>query len=148
MIHGQEEEKQNSSANQKPVGERPFFPCTKGEDVKEIMEMWDANGFGYSNLYAKQQLLAWLDDSKFLHPGQVIVKAMKIACANNKRKLNYVVAILQNWQNESLLTMEEIESYQEKLKSLQKTRQKTETVCSGRAIPNRTEVDLTAGEDW
>ncbi|WP_240009767.1 DnaD domain protein [Neobacillus kokaensis] len=39
----------------------------------------------------KQQLLSWLDDSSFLHPKEVILKAMSIACANNKRSLSYVV---------------------------------------------------------
>jgi DnaD/phage-associated family protein len=141
-----EKQQQDFSPFQKngPVGKQPFVQNTKAENVKEIIEMWDSNGFGYSNLYAKQQLLAWLDDSKFLQPGQVILKAMKIACANNKRKLNYVVAILQNWQNESLLTIEEIEWSQEK----ERQTQITQATSPGRAIPYRTEVDLTAGEDW
>ncbi|WP_066389155.1 DnaD domain protein [Neobacillus mesonae] len=55
----------------------------------------------------KQQLL---DDSSFLRPKEVILKAMTIACANNKRRLSYVVGILKNRQNESLLTVEEIDS--------------------------------------
>ncbi|MBZ5752590.1 DNA replication protein DnaD, partial [Metabacillus rhizolycopersici] len=52
-------------------------------DVQEIIEFWDNNGFGFSNVNAKQQLLSWLDDSSFLQPKEVILKAMTIACANN-----------------------------------------------------------------
>ena len=97
------------------------------QDVKEIVEFWDNNGFGFSNVNAKQQLLSWLDDSSFLQPKEVILKAMKIACANNKRKLNYVVGILKNWENESLLTVQEIDSYHENQKPVPKHRQSTES---------------------
>ncbi|MBO7007788.1 MAG: enoyl-CoA hydratase/isomerase family protein, partial [Pseudomonadales bacterium] len=46
-----------------------------GDDVKEIIACWDANGFGFTNVIAKQQLLAWLDDSRFLQPKEMILKA-------------------------------------------------------------------------
>ncbi len=88
--------------------------------MKEIVEFWDKNGFGFTNVNAKQQLLSWLDDSRFLQPKEVILKAMNIACANNKRKLNYIVGILKNWENESLLTVEEIDSYRENQKPVRR----------------------------
>ncbi|MDQ1005089.1 DnaD/phage-associated family protein [Neobacillus niacini] len=116
-------------------------------DVKEIIEFWDANGFGFANVSAKQQLLAWLDDSSFLQPKEMILKAMNIACANNKRRLSYVVGILKNWENESLLTIEEIDSYLENQKPVLKQKQSTQTVSAGRAIPAGFELDLTAGEE-
>jgi DnaD/phage-associated family protein len=99
-----------------PNLENPFILNSEKEAVKEIIEFWDANGFGISNLNAKQQLLAWLDVSTFIQPKQVILKAMNIACANNKRKLSYIIGILKNWENESLLTVEEIDVYQENTK--------------------------------
>jgi predicted phage replisome organizer len=79
-----------------------------------VTQFWDNNGFGYNNIQAKTQLLSWLDDSKFKNPSEVIIKAMEIACSNNKRRLNYVEGILKNWENESLLTIEEIEQAQNK----------------------------------
>jgi DnaD/phage-associated family protein len=115
--------------------------------VKEIIEFWDGNGFGFTNVSAKQQLLAWLDDSIFLQPKEMILKAMNIACANNKRRLSYVVGILKNWENESLLTIEEIDSYLENLKHVLKQKQSTQIVPAGRAIPAEFELDLTAGEE-
>ncbi|MED1472664.1 DnaD domain protein [Bacillus salipaludis] len=119
----------------------------KSEDVKEIIEFWDENGFGFTNVNAKEQLLSWLDDSSFMQPKEMILKAMNIACANNKRKLNYIVAILKNWENESLLTVEEVERDQEKQKHAPKHRKSTESFPNGRDIPRGFELDLTAGEE-
>ncbi len=113
---------------------------SKIEDVKEIIEFWNENGFGFSNVNAKQQLLSWLEDSRFLQPKAVILKAMKIAGANNKRRLNYIIGILKNWENESLLTVEEIDSYQE-----QKPAPKS--FPTGRVIPREFVLDINAGED-
>jgi DnaD/phage-associated family protein len=147
------QEKQPVALTLKPMLENSNLenPCIlnpKQEAVKEIIEFWDDNGFGFSNLNAKQQLLAWLDDSTFIQPKQVILKAMNIACANNKRKLSYILGILKNWENESLLTVEEIDVYQERQKTLQKHKHSIESKPTGRDIPNRFVLDLTAGEDW
>ncbi|MGM7724353.1 DnaD domain-containing protein [Metabacillus sp. Hm71] len=117
----------------------------KTKDVQEIIKFWDNNGFGFSNMNAKEQLLAWLNDSSFLQPKDVILKAMAIACANNKRRLNYVVGILKNWENESLLTANEIDAYQEEQNRVHK--QSTKSFPGGRDIPSEFELDLTAGEE-
>jgi DnaD/phage-associated family protein len=111
------------------------------------VEFWDNNGFGFSNVNAKQQLLSWLDDSIFLQAKDVILSAMNIACANNKRRLSYVVGILKNWENDSLLTVEEIDSYYENRNSASKHRQSTGSFPAGRAIPGGFVLDLTAGEE-
>lgn len=77
--------------------------------VKEITRFWDENGFGRDNVNAKQLLLSWLDDSPFLEPKEMILKAMSIACARNKRYLSYVEGILKNWVKDSTLTLKEVE---------------------------------------
>jgi DnaD/phage-associated family protein len=133
---------------QNPNLVHPFIIDSEQDAVKEIIEFWDENGFGFSNLNAKQQLLSWLDDSNFLQPKQVIIKAMNIACANNKRKLSYIIGILKNWENESLLSVEEIDAYQETSKMVQNHKQSTQSISYGRDIPNGFDLDLTAGEDW
>lgn len=149
-IRGQKE-KENKKEKQR-IGSWPnmsYAPdseiLTKQEDVNEIIEFWDRNGFGFSNVNAKQQLLAWLDDSSFSQPKEMILKAMEIACSNNKRRLNYVVAILRNWENESLLTAADVESHQAAQKAV--TKQSTEFIRSGRDIPSGFHLDLTAGEE-
>lgn len=77
----------------------------------------------------------------------MILKAMNIACANNKRRLSYVVGILKNCENESLLTVEEVDSYQENQKHVGKQRQSTQSFPAGRDIPSGFVLDLTAGEE-
>ncbi|NWQ43348.1 DnaD domain protein [Bacillus sp. EB106-08-02-XG196] len=148
-----EEEKEKQQEVSQPIIERNpngdlFLQNNKKlVDVKEIIEFWDNNGFGFTNVNAKEQLLSWLDDSTFLQPKAVILKALNIACANNKRRLSYVVGILKNWENESLLTVEEIDYYQENQKPLSTKRKPTE-IPSGRYIPRGFDLDITAGEDW
>ena len=149
-----EKEKENKKEKQQQEALDPYIENNpdvvnhqKLVDVKEIIEFWDYNGFGFSNINAKQQLLSWLEDSSFLQPKDVILKAMNIACANNKRRLSYVVGILKNWENESLLTVEEIDSYQENQKSVTKHRQSAHSFPTGRYIPREFELDITAGEE-
>ncbi|SMQ63587.1 DnaD and phage-associated domain-containing protein [Bacillus sp. OV166] len=156
-IRGQKEKENNNKKENKKQQQEAFNPKIeknpdtennqKVVDVKEIIEFWDVNGFGFSNMNGKEQLLTWLDDSSFLQPKDVILKAMNIACANNKRKLSYVVGILKNWKNESLLTVKEIDSYHENQKSVPKHRPSAESFPAGRAIPSGYVLDLTAGEE-
>ncbi|MBT2730684.1 DnaD domain protein [Bacillus sp. ISL-75] len=141
-------EKQQQEAFNPNIEKNPDTENNQKEvDVKEIIEFWDDNGFGFSNINGKEQLLTWLDDSSFLQPKDVILKAMNIACANNKRRLSYVVGILKNWKNESLLTVEEIDSYHENQKSVPKHRQSTKSFPAGRDIPGGFVLDLSAGEE-
>src|SRR5690625_701634 len=86
------------------------------QEVAKIIKFWDENGFGVNNINAKESLLSWLDDSSFVNPGEMVLKALEIACANGKRRLNYTEGILRNWQNESLLTVEEVENNNKKSK--------------------------------
>lgn len=155
-IRGQKEkekEKENEKEKQK-IASQPDMEdapdlknLTKPEDVNEIIEFWDANGFGFTNVMAKQQLLAWLEDSSFLQPKEMILKAMEIACANNKRRLNYIVAILRNWENESLLTVADVDAHQAPQQAVPMSRKSTEIVRTGRDIPSGFQLDLTAGEE-
>jgi DnaD/phage-associated family protein len=142
----QQQEAFSQNIENHPEIVKPVQSKQKTEDIKDIIEFWDRNGFGYSNVNGKQQLLSWLDDSSFLQPKEMILKAMTIACATNKRRLNYLVGILRNWENESLLTVDEVDSYEEKQKLVIKNQQSTKSIPSGRAIPRGFELDLSAGE--
>ncbi|WP_246483775.1 DNA replication protein DnaD [Heyndrickxia vini] len=64
-----EKQQQNDlypSIENNPDIANPSLSIPKTDDVKEIMEFWDANGFGFTNVSAKEQLLSWLDNSSFL----------------------------------------------------------------------------------
>ncbi|WHY65028.1 DnaD domain protein [Neobacillus sp. SuZ13] len=145
VIKKQQKEPFHPNIEENPDIENPLQ--NDQSDVKEIVEFWDNNGFGFSNVNAKQQLLSWLDDSIFLQPKEVILKAMNIASANNKRSLSYVVGILKNWNNDSLKTVEEIDSFYQSQNCAQKHRKSSESFPAGRAIPGRFKLDLTAGEE-
>ncbi|MFC4802103.1 DnaD domain protein [Neobacillus sp. GCM10023253] len=67
--------------------------------------------------------------------------------ANNKRRLNYIVAILRNWENESLLTVADIDAKQAPQQAVPMSRKSTESVRTGRDIPCGFQLDLTAGEE-
>lgn len=100
-IRGQEKEEEEEKEEEKEQQQEQ-------ENVSAIIQFWDENGFGYNNIHAKNQLLSWLDDSDFKNPTEMILKALEVASSVNKRRLNYVEGILRNWQNESLLTLEEV----------------------------------------
>lgn len=158
-IRGQKEEKEIKKEKQQekelaiypdfkknPIVENLLKDQQKAEAVRDIIKCWDENGFGLTNVNAKQQLLAWLDDSRFFKPKEVILKAMNIACANNKRTLSYVSAILKNWENDSLLSVKEIE-FHESQKAAQKSKHVSECMPLVRAVPEEFVLDLTAGEE-
>ncbi|MCH6269639.1 DnaD domain protein [Neobacillus citreus] len=153
-IRGQKEKENKKEKQKQQIASQTYIVdtpdlenLTKPEDVNEIIEFWDANGFGFTNLMAKQQLLVWLEDSSFLQPKEMILKAMEIACANNKRRLNYIVAILRNWENESLLTLADVDAHQAPQQAVPMSRKSTEIVRTGRDIPRGFQLDLTAGEE-
>ncbi|WP_284037063.1 DnaD domain protein [Neobacillus sp. 114] len=153
-IRGQKEKENKKEKQKQKIASQPNMEdapdlknLTKPEDVNEIIEFWDTNGFGFTNVMAKQQLLSWLDDSSFLQPKEMILKAMEIACANNKRRLNYIVAILRNWENESLLTVADVDAQQAPQQAAPMSRQSTEIYRTGRDIPSGFQLDLTAGEE-
>lgn len=82
--------------------------------VVDIISFWDNNGFGFNNIKAKESLLSWLDDSNFKNPGEMILEALSVSCANNVRTLSYVEAILKNWNNSNYLTLEEVKANKRK----------------------------------
>ena len=61
---------------------------------------------------------------------------------------SWLVGILKNWVNQSLLTVEEIDSYQENQKPGQMYRKSNQSPPVGRDIPGEFVLDLTAGEEW
>ncbi|MEH7098210.1 DnaD domain-containing protein [Neobacillus vireti] len=148
LLSGKENHQQQDSPDREGNPDIDIRLENHQQDVNEIIEFWDANGFGFENVHAKKQLLSWLDHSSFLQPKEMILKAMIIACANNKRKLSYVVGILKNWENESLLSVEDINAYQVNQKLQTKYRQEPQLFLTGSDIPRNFVFDVTDGEDW
>lgn len=74
--------------------------------VEEVMSFWDNNGFGFNNIMAKQQLLAYLDEG---FTEELLHKSLEIACDQNIRTSAYVKGILNKWEQEGVKTLEDVE---------------------------------------
>lgn len=143
-IRGQKEEEKEKEKQQEqentltPSLELNIMSANSKQDgVKEIMEYWDQNGFGVSNIFAKQKLLSWLKFSIFDHPKDMIVEAMKIACSHGKRQLSYVEGILKNWEKDFVRNVEDIVRHNERKKRKEEP------------YPyDNFELDITTGEGW
>lgn len=109
---GEEQEREREREQEREVereqeqeGERKIV----NDDVRDVIQFWDKNGFGINNMNAKNELLSWLDNSSFKNPKEMILKALDISSKNDARRFSYVEGILKNWTNENLLTIEEVE---------------------------------------
>lgn len=85
------------------------------DDAAVVVAFWDQNGFGFNNINAKNKLLEWLDEPQFKEGGEagkIILKALEVASAANKRNLLYVEGILRNWLEEGCKTLTDVEAFQ------------------------------------
>ena len=108
-LHSNANETNGNTEKEKEL-EKELEKDQEKENVSAVVGFWDNNGFGYNNINAKQKLLKWLDDSSFKDPAKMILKALEIASRNNKRSLAYVEGILNRWEKQSILTIEEVEA--------------------------------------
>lgn len=93
------EQQQNSSYG----SSYPQQPVDKLEDdISVIANAFEQNGFGTLSLTVKELLVELLKD----YSTEWIIEAFKIAVKANKRKLNYVEGILQNWRTQGGMKLE------------------------------------------
>lgn len=69
---------------------------------------FESNGFGTIGGYIQQKISVWIDD---LSAG-VVVKAMEIAVENGVKNWRYVEAILRNWADKKLYTVEQVNAFE------------------------------------
>lgn len=74
--------------------------------VGVIFDKFSELGFGAINSYTAEQIDEHL---KFFEP-ELIIKALEISSDNNALKLSYVNAILRNWKQRNIFTMENVEA--------------------------------------
>jgi DnaD/phage-associated family protein len=80
---------------------------TTNSPEKMIMDFWDANGFGYTNLNAKTKLLKFLDEGL---ESDVIIRALEIATEVNKISYAYVEKILIDWSKRGLTNLQAVKA--------------------------------------
>lgn len=73
-----------------------------------VFAFYEENGFGTISPFIAEKIIAWIDDLN----DELVLEAMKLATLNNVRKWGYVEAILKNWQNENIRTVDEIKKKQ------------------------------------
>lgn len=74
---------------------------------KKIMDFWDTNGFGFTNINAKNKLLMFLDEGL---DEDVILRALEIASNNNKVSYSYVEKVLIDWSKRGLKTLKLVQA--------------------------------------
>ncbi|ERN53852.1 DnaD domain protein [Alkalihalophilus marmarensis] len=88
------------------------------EDTKDItpFQFYEENGFGRLSPFISESINAWLDDSTFTEPSEVVIEAMKVSLLQNVRTWGYVSKVLQDWSGKGLQTVSEIRAEREKWK--------------------------------
>jgi len=104
------ERKTNTESTTKISTKNLGSSSSKGKPVDsgDVITFWDANSFGHNNIYAKQQLLAYLDEG---FTAEVLLKALVVACEENKRTLKYVTGILHNWETAGAKTLDAVNAH-------------------------------------
>lgn len=94
-----------SSSNSHQEKEEKPFP-EKPEMV--ILKFWDMNGFGFNNLFAKNQLLKYLDEG---YEPELLIRAMEIAAENDNRKIAYIHGIFREWEKNEVRTVAQADAH-------------------------------------
>ena len=80
--------------------------------VDDVMKAYEEN-IGLLSTSTFKKLTSWKEDM----PDELILLAIEEASDANKRSYSYINAILTNWQNQGLKTVEEVKRYQLDFKS-------------------------------
>lgn len=91
-------EEEDASENQKRVNS-PFH-------------FFEQNGFGAIGGYMSEKISAWCDDLS----DELVIEAMKIAVENGTKTWKYVEAILRDWVDKGLQTVEEVHAARQAFK--------------------------------
>ncbi len=91
--------------------------CVDG--FQKIAEFYN-NNIGLLTPYGLEVLESYANEMEF----EVIIYAMKLAVEADKRNINYIKAILNNWQNSGIKTLLEAKKENKSFKDLKKTGKK------------------------
>jgi DnaD/phage-associated family protein len=96
-------------------------------------QFYEQEGFGILGGYIPQKIVSWCDDLC----EELVLEAMKIAVEQGTKKWGYVEAILKNWSQKGIRTLEQSRAEQQQFKE-QRTK-RTPARSSGKVRPIRTE---------
>lgn len=88
-----------------------------GNEQTSVFNFYQQNGFGAITPHVGDKVHAWIDDLS----SELVIHAMKIAVDNSKMNWAYVEAILKDWSNRKIKTVEEVEAGRLKFKQQQQS---------------------------
>jgi predicted phage replisome organizer len=106
----------------------------KEEDANPIT-FYEENGFGTISPLIGQKINDWIEDGFFSHPKLTVMLAMEVSIINNVRKWSYVNSILNDWLQNNLKTIDQINAY------LTEHQAKKQESSSKRKSGNQTALD-------
>ncbi|BCB04788.1 DnaD domain-containing protein [Bacillus sp. KH172YL63] len=95
-------------------------------------QFYEQEGFGVLGGYIPQKIVSWCDDLC----EELVLEAMKIAVEQGTKKWGYVEAILKNWAQKGIRTLEQSRAEQQQFKE---QRTKRTPARNGKVRPIRTE---------
>lgn len=101
----------------------------KDVDVAEITKCYEEN-IGLLTPATAELLFDYLKDMD----KDLIIQAIKIASINNKRTMNYIQGILNDWNRKGLKTLLDVEKEQNDFKNKSKTKQETSEEANARKL--------------
>lgn len=78
---------------------------------QNAFDFYQKNGFGVLNPHIKDEMGAYIDDFKE-GGNEIVINALKISLERNKISWGYAKAILKNWLNAKLESLEEVEAHE------------------------------------
>lgn len=104
----------NKSINSNSRRNRDVAVATSN-DLSEIFNFWEQNGFGMLAPKTRQDLEYWVNDFQEIGATEkdavaIVLRALEISVDNNARKYNYVNSILKSWEQKRMLTVQQIEA--------------------------------------
>jgi DnaD/phage-associated family protein len=104
-----------------------------GEDARvspNPFQFYEQEGFGVLGGYIPQKIVGWCDDLS----ESMVLEAMKIAVEQGTKKWGYVEAILKNWFQKGIRTVEQCKAEQKQYKEQKAYRKQSRSVGKVRAI--------------
>lgn len=102
---------------------------TNNAEIAEITKCYEEN-IGLITPATAEKLFDYLKDMN----KDLIIQAIKIASINNKRTMNYIQGILNDWNRKGLKTLLDVEKEQNEFKNRSKTKQETPEEANARKL--------------
>lgn len=100
-------------------------------DIADVIDFYEKNGFGMISPKTREDISYWISDFEKIGATtedacNIIIYAMTIAIENNVRKYTYFNAILKDWENHKLVTVDQVKAKQNEFRNNGKSKEDEE----------------------